>query len=146
MRWAYRAPRFTGRPAPWGLTACLRPVLTRWQGWRQHLVPANPPAGGALRPQRLACAELQPGTGSKDGPDKAVCERQGIPIPAADLAYQRGLPWVTTGVKRRPHHGLTPTRKTVNRALARTAPRPSVASPASNPGGSSVTPAAARTA
>jgi hypothetical protein len=48
-----------------------------------------------------------------------ICERQGIPI-LADLAYQGGGPWVTTGVKRRPHCDLTPTQQTANRALART--------------------------
>lgn len=37
-----------------------------------------------------------------------ICERQGIPI-LADLAYQGGGAWVTTGVTRRPHGGLTPT-------------------------------------
>lgn len=46
-----------------------------------------------------------------------ICERQGVPI-LADLAYQGGGPWVTTGIKRRPHHDLTPTAQTLNRALA----------------------------
>ncbi len=46
-----------------------------------------------------------------------ICERQVVPI-LADLAYQGGGPWVTTGIKRRPLQELTPTEKTVNRALA----------------------------
>ena len=46
-----------------------------------------------------------------------ICERQGVPI-LADLAYQGGGPWLTTGIKRRPLRELTPTEKTVNRALA----------------------------
>lgn len=48
-----------------------------------------------------------------------ICERQGVPN-LADLAYTGAGPWVTTAVKRRPHHDLTATQKTVNRALART--------------------------
>ncbi|MFJ2893215.1 transposase family protein [Streptomyces sp. NPDC087305] len=46
-----------------------------------------------------------------------ICERQGVPI-LADLAYQGGGPWVTTGIKRRPLHELTSTEKTLNRDLA----------------------------
>ncbi|MGW0761527.1 transposase family protein [Streptomyces sp. NPDC002814] len=46
-----------------------------------------------------------------------ICERQGVPI-LADLAYQAGGPWVTTGIKRRPLQELTLTEKTVNRTLA----------------------------
>lgn len=46
-----------------------------------------------------------------------ICERQGVPI-VADLAYQGGGPWLTTGIKRRLLRELTPTEKTVNRALA----------------------------
>ncbi|MFG2349550.1 transposase family protein [Streptomyces phaeochromogenes] len=46
-----------------------------------------------------------------------ICERQGVPI-LADLAYQGGGPWVSTGIKRRPLQELTPTEKTLNRALA----------------------------
>ncbi|WP_089107898.1 transposase family protein [Streptomyces hyaluromycini] len=46
-----------------------------------------------------------------------ICERQGVPI-LADLAYQGGGPWVTTGIKRRPLQELTLTEKTVDRALA----------------------------
>ncbi|MFG2951583.1 transposase family protein [Streptomyces adustus] len=48
-----------------------------------------------------------------------ICERQGVPI-VADLAYQGGGPWLTTGIKRRPLQQLTPTEKTRNRALAAT--------------------------
>ncbi|SDE24326.1 IS5/IS1182 family transposase [Streptomyces prasinopilosus] len=46
-----------------------------------------------------------------------ICERQGVPL-LADLAYQGGGPWLTTGIKRKPLQELTPTEKTVNRALA----------------------------
>jgi len=46
-----------------------------------------------------------------------ICERQGVPI-LADLAYQGGSLWVTTGIKRRPLQELTLTEKTVNRALS----------------------------
>ncbi|GAA3858474.1 hypothetical protein GCM10023084_10180 [Streptomyces lacrimifluminis] len=46
-----------------------------------------------------------------------ICERQGVPI-LADLAYQGGGPWVSTGIRRRPLRELTPTEKTLNRALA----------------------------
>jgi len=48
-----------------------------------------------------------------------ICERQGVPI-LADLAYQGGGPWLTTGIKRKPLQELTPTEKTLNQALART--------------------------
>ncbi len=46
-----------------------------------------------------------------------ICERQGVPI-LADLAYQGGGPWLTTGIKRRPLKELTPTERTLNQALA----------------------------
>ncbi|MFB7553260.1 transposase family protein [Streptomyces sp. NPDC056154] len=46
-----------------------------------------------------------------------ICERQGVPI-LADLAYQGAGPWLTTGIKRKPLQELTPTEKTLNRALA----------------------------
>ncbi|MFF3710327.1 transposase family protein [Streptomyces phaeochromogenes] len=46
-----------------------------------------------------------------------ICERQGVPI-LADLAYQGGGPWLTTGIRRRPLRELTPTEKTVNRTLS----------------------------
>ncbi len=46
-----------------------------------------------------------------------ICERQGVPV-LADRAYQGAGPWVTTGRKRPPGGELSPTRRTVNRALA----------------------------
>lgn len=46
-----------------------------------------------------------------------ICERQGVPV-LADLAYQDGGLWVTTGIKRRPLQELTLTEETLNRALA----------------------------
>ncbi|GAA3503439.1 hypothetical protein GCM10019016_105490 [Streptomyces prasinosporus] len=46
-----------------------------------------------------------------------IRERQGVPI-LADLAYQGGSPWLTTGIKRRPPQELTPTERTLNQALA----------------------------
>lgn len=47
-----------------------------------------------------------------------ICERQGVPV-LADRAYQGAGPWVTTGRKRPPGGELSPTQRTVNRALAR---------------------------
>ncbi len=93
------------------------PVLTRWEG--QAPCARQPARGRGVTALATRLRRTPAGTGSKDGLDKAVCERQGIPI-LADLAYQGGGPWGTTGVKRRPHHGLTPTQQTVNRSLART--------------------------
>jgi hypothetical protein len=52
-----------------------------------------------------------------------ICERQGVSI-LADLACQGGGPWVTTGIKRRPLHELTPTGRTLDRALAAAARAP----------------------
>ncbi|SEE69726.1 Helix-turn-helix of DDE superfamily endonuclease [Streptomyces sp. 2231.1] len=46
-----------------------------------------------------------------------IYERQGVPI-LANLAYQGAGPWLTTGIKRKPLQDLTPTEKTLNRALA----------------------------
>ncbi len=48
---------------------------------------------------------------------RRICERQGVPV-LADLAYQGGGPWLTTGINRRPLKELTVSEKTVNRALA----------------------------
>ncbi|NEE61311.1 transposase, partial [Streptomyces sp. SID8455] len=47
-----------------------------------------------------------------------ICECQGVPF-LANRAYQAGGPWVTTGSKRPPGGELSPTQRTVNRALAR---------------------------
>lgn len=46
-----------------------------------------------------------------------ICERQDVPI-LADRAYTGAGPWVTTGLRRPPNGELTPTQRTVNRALA----------------------------
>lgn len=46
-----------------------------------------------------------------------ICERQGVPI-LADLVYQGGGPWVSTGIKRKPLQELTLTEKSLRRALA----------------------------
>lgn len=46
-----------------------------------------------------------------------ICERQGVPI-LADRAYTGTGPWVTSGLKRPPDGELTPTQRTLNRALA----------------------------
>jgi hypothetical protein len=45
-----------------------------------------------------------------------ICERQSVPI-LADLAYQGAGPGLTTGIKRRPLHKLTPTEKSLIQAL-----------------------------
>ncbi|MCX4586914.1 transposase [Streptomyces sp. NBC_01481] len=45
------------------------------------------------------------------------CERQGVPI-LADRAYIGAGPWVTTPVRRPPGRDLSPTQRTVNRALS----------------------------
>ncbi|MFF8433069.1 transposase family protein [Streptomyces bacillaris] len=42
----------------------------------------------------------------------------GNELHVADLAYQGGGPWATTGIKRRLLQDLTCTEKTLNRALA----------------------------
>ncbi|MFJ6465457.1 transposase family protein [Streptomyces sp. NPDC091387] len=46
-----------------------------------------------------------------------VCERQGVPV-LADRAYTGAGPWLTTGRRRPPQGQLSPTQKTINRALA----------------------------
>ncbi|MGC0378931.1 hypothetical protein RKD28_006447 [Streptomyces sp. SAI-229] len=46
-----------------------------------------------------------------------VCEHQGVPA-FADRAYIDAGPWVTTPIRRLPHQDLTPTRRTINRALS----------------------------
>jgi hypothetical protein len=46
-----------------------------------------------------------------------ICERQGVPV-LADRAYIGAGPWVTTPVRRPPLGELTPTQRTVNRALS----------------------------
>lgn len=45
-----------------------------------------------------------------------ICERQGVPV-LAHRAYRGAGPWVTTPLGRPPGLDLTPTRRTVNRAL-----------------------------
>ncbi|MGX1675321.1 transposase [Streptomyces sp. NPDC055400] len=45
------------------------------------------------------------------------CERQGVPI-LADRSYIGAGPWVTTPVRRPPGRDLSPTQRTVNRALS----------------------------
>ncbi|MFI1401132.1 transposase family protein [Streptomyces sp. NPDC020681] len=46
-----------------------------------------------------------------------ICERQGIPV-LADRAYIGAGSWVTTPIRRLPHQDLSPTQRTVNRALS----------------------------
>ncbi|MDX3533561.1 transposase [Streptomyces sp. MB09-01] len=46
-----------------------------------------------------------------------ICERQGVPV-LADRAYIGAGVWVTTPVRRPPRGKLTPTQRTVNRALS----------------------------
>ena len=46
-----------------------------------------------------------------------ICERQGVPI-LADRAYIGAGPWVPTPIKPRPHQDLSPTQRTINRALS----------------------------
>ncbi|GAA2248438.1 hypothetical protein GCM10010104_51190 [Streptomyces indiaensis] len=46
-----------------------------------------------------------------------ICERQGVPI-LTDRAYIGAGSWVTTPVRRFPHHDLTAAQRTINRALS----------------------------
>ncbi|MDT0616773.1 transposase family protein, partial [Streptomyces lancefieldiae] len=46
-----------------------------------------------------------------------ICERQGVPV-LADMAYIGAGDWVTTAKRRPPNGELTPTERTVNRALS----------------------------
>ncbi|MEU5445853.1 transposase [Streptomyces griseofuscus] len=41
-----------------------------------------------------------------------ICERQGVPI-LADLAYQGGGPWASTGIERKPPNRMTATAKAI---------------------------------
>jgi hypothetical protein len=50
-----------------------------------------------------------------------ICERQGVPV-LADRAYIGAGPWVTTPLRRPPGGDLTPTQRTVKRALSARAP------------------------
>lgn len=45
-----------------------------------------------------------------------ICERQGVPV-LADRAHMGAGPCVTTPIRRLTHQGLTPTQRTINRAL-----------------------------
>ncbi|MDQ0772890.1 hypothetical protein QF026_001356 [Streptomyces aurantiacus] len=57
-----------------------------------------------------------------------ICKRQGAPI-LADLVYQGGGPWLTTGIKRRPLQELTPRRQSTE-PWPRQGHRSNAASPA----------------
>ncbi|GAB1325703.1 transposase family protein [Streptomyces sennicomposti] len=46
-----------------------------------------------------------------------ICERQGVPI-VADRAYIGAGSWATTAIRRPPNGELSPTERTLNRALA----------------------------
>jgi hypothetical protein len=46
-----------------------------------------------------------------------ICERQGVPV-LADRASTGARPWVTTPLRRPPRRELTPTQRTMNRALS----------------------------
>lgn len=56
-------------------------------------------------------------TAARTNPIIRICERQGVPI-LADRTYAGAGPWGTTGRRRPPNGQLTPTERTVNRALA----------------------------
>lgn len=72
-----------------------------------------------------------------------ICERQGVST-LAYLAYIGAGPWVITADRRRPHHELTATQKTVNRALARSRAPVEHGVARLKLVGSSITPAAAQ--
>jgi hypothetical protein len=48
---------------------------------------------------------------------KELCERQSVPI-LADRAYIGAGSWVTSAIRRPPNGKLSPTERTLNRALA----------------------------
>jgi hypothetical protein len=94
-------------------------------------------ASGVVRRPK-GCPVTYVGSWSRPSANEAPCRRPGPPSTSdrarttpdhphlrapgrpmlADLAYQGGGPWLTTGIKRRPLQELTPIEKTVNRAPA----------------------------
>ncbi|MFE9825988.1 transposase family protein [Streptomyces sp. NPDC005791] len=69
---------------------------------------------GSRRPCRAALTNL---TAARTHRIIRICERQGVPI-VADRAYIGAGSWVTTAMRRPPKGDLSPTERTLNRALA----------------------------